>query len=539
MDLYKTFHIHQNAPRRDIFSATTEEVAEMHQQLNSGSLLRGFLVTEQGQGPYYVVVVDDSVHQAWIYNSNTKKLEVRRVVNGLCIGQNVTPDQHGTMHPGSLEPCHELLPTLLNRALIPYFQYQPLNVSGALHLMDEYDVETVQLESIGKPTSKFQFFPAPSLSKLRNANIPCRRITRIETQKCEWPHVFVLDPYNCTIVRLPVLRSFSGLSHEAGIQQDKTVYLVYNPLEFIGIWYVGSGRTVSSQKVWVKRMLRDAITSEFCDAVEMERKLAPTTLELFTDAVNSGTKRQFDDLAWIKFIFDSKIPRFIKLKRLLSICDMKKITVECERDRDYILYDHEYILTIHTDRDGWIAVYQDTVEKILSKTVTVTPAPRHTPIKFSKPYRYMVHRIVGRDHILALQLAELGLVPNGEGNICTGCSSDSTYFMDHVQKKCLYTIRTLGLYICTYQHTPLWIKNELERQNIPIQYHNGTFGPMLAHDGTALTLSQAVSVLISNSMHGPQGTGSLMQISYYGVIAPPVIKKHRSRRRMTRHDSRT
>jgi hypothetical protein len=539
MDRNRTFQIPQYAPHRDIFSATTEEVAEMHEQLKSGSLLRGFLVVEQGQGPYYVVVVDESVHQGWIYNARTARLEVRKVVNGMYIGQNVIPDEHGVMYPGRGEPYHDLLLKLLNDGLMPYYQYQPLNVSGALDLTHEYSTETVQLDLLGKQTSKFEFFPTPSLSKLRNANIPCRRISRIETSRCDWPHVFVLDPYNCTLVRLPVLRMFSGLSYEGGVQQDKTVYLVYNPLEFIGIWYVGSGRTVALQKVWVKRMLRDAITSDFCDVVELEGKAAPTAQELFTDAVNSRSKRGSDNGKWIATIFGSKLPRFVALKRLLSIGDMKKIQVENEAARDYILYDSEYIMTIFHERNGWMAVYEENVERTLSTMVTVTPAPRHAPIKFPKPYRYMVHRIVEREHTEARRLAELGLVPNGNGNICTGCSSDSVEFMDHVEKGCLYTIRTLGLYVCTSAYTPKWIQDELDRQRIPAQYRNGAFGPMLAQSGTPLTLSQAVSILMGNSTRGPQGAGTLMQISYYGVIAPPVIRKHRPRRRMTRHDSRT
>ncbi|AKC01924.1 VP5 [Eriocheir sinensis reovirus] len=539
MDRSRTFQIPQNAPHRDIFSATTEEVAEMHEQLKSGSLLRGFLVVEQGQGPYYVVVVDEAVHQGWIYNARTARLEVRKVKGGMYIGQNVIPDESGVMHPGDAESHHDLLPTLLQAGLLPYYQYQPLNVSGALDLTDESDVQTVQLDSFGKPTSKFEFYPAPSLSKLRNANIPCRRISRIETNRCDWPHVFVLDPYNCTLVKLPILRTFSGLSHEGGVQQDKTVYLVYNPLEFVGIWYVGSGRTVALQKVWMKRMLRDAITADFCDAVETDKRTVPTAQELFTDAVNSGSRREGSNDEWITMLFQAKQPRFVALRRLLSICDMKKICVEGESARDYILYDGEYILTVFHDRNGWIAVYDQSVDHLLTTTVSVAPTPRHAPIKFSKPYRYMVHRIVGREHVESLRLAELGLVPNGTGNICTYCQSESTDYMDHVQRRCLYTIRTLGLYVCTSSYTPHWIREELERQRVPTQYRNGAFGPMLTHGGIPLTLSQAVSILMGNNMKGPQGTGTLMQISYYGVIAPPISRKYRPRRKMTRHDSRT
>lgn len=539
MDRNRTFQIPQHAPHRDIFSATTDEVAEMHEQLKSGSLLRGFLVVEQGQGPYFVVVVDESVHQGWIYNARTTNLEVRKVTDGLCIGQNVVPDDQGIMHPGKGEPYHDLLITLLNAGLVPYHQYQPSNVSGAIDLTEEYSTEAVQLESLGKQTSKFEFFPAPSLSKLRNANIPCRRISRIETSKCDWPHVFVLDPYNCTLVRLPVLRTFSGLSYEGGVQQDKTVYLVYNPLEFIGIWYVGSGRNVALQKVWVKRMLRDAVTSDFCDTVELRGKVTPTTQELFTDAVNSRSGRKMNNAGWIEMLFKSNLPRFVMLRRLLSDGDMSKIQIQNEAARDYILYDGEYILTVFHERNGWIAVYDQNVEQTLTTLVSVKPAPRHTPIKFSKPYRYMVHRIVGREHTLALRLAELGMVPNGESNICTECSTDSTHFMDHVQKRCLYTIRTMGLFVCTRLYTPRWIEAELARQKVPAHYKNGAFGPMLTHEGIPLTLSQAVSVLLGNSIRGPQGAGTLMQISYYGVVAPPVVRKHRTRRRMTRHDSRT
>lgn len=511
----------------------------MHEQLKSGSLLRGFLVVEQGQGPYYVVVVDESVHQGWIYNARTAKLEVRKVTNGMCIGQNVVPDEQGVMHPGQGEPYHDLLVALLNAGLLPYYQYQPLNVSGTLDLTHEFSTEVVQLDSHGKQTSKFEFFPTPSLSKLRNANIPCRRISRIETSKCDWPHVFVLDPYNCTLVRLPVLRTFSGLSYEGGVQQDKTVYLVYNPLEFIGIWYVGGGKTVSLQKVWVKRMLRDAITADFCDNVELRGKVTPTTQELFTDAVNSRSTRTPDNAKWISMLFKSNLPRFVMLKRLLSTGNMAKIQIHSENARDYILYDDEYILTVFHERNGWIAVYDDNVERVLATMVSITPTPRHTPIKFSKPYRYMVYRVVGRKHSVALSLAELGLVPNGEGNICTYCSSDSLHFMDHVQNRCLYTIRTLGLFVCTNLYTPQWIEEELDRQKTPAKYRNGAFGPMLTQHGIPLTLSQAISVLMGSSIRGPHGAGTLMQISYYGVVAPPVVRKHRSRRRMTRHDSRT
>lgn len=539
MDRNKTFQIPHHAPHRDIFSATTEEVAEMHEQLKSGSLLRGFLVIEQGQGPYYVVVVDESVHQGWIYNARTSQLEVRKIVNGVYIGQNVVPDERGIMHPGTGEPYHDLLIKLLDDGLIPYYQYQPLNVSGALDLTDEFSTESVQLDSYGKRTSKFEFFPSSSLSKLRNANIPCRRISRVETVRCDWPHVFVLDPYNCTMVRLPVLRSFSGVSYEADVQQEKTVYLVYNPLEFIGIWYVGSGRTIALQRVWVKRMLRDAITSDFCDAVESRARVTPSIQQLFTDAIHSKSKRQDDHTKWIDMLFKSNLPRFVMLKKFLSLCNMKNIEIESDKARDYILYDNQYILTIFHDKNGWIAVYDSNVERVLDTMVSVAPTPRHTPIKFSKPYRYMVHRIVGREHVLALRLAELGLVPNGQGNICTDCSSGSGDYMDHVQNRCLYTLRTLGLYVCTSSYTPQWIKEELERQKIPVQYRNGAFGPMLTHSKIPLTLSQAISVLMGNSVRGPQGAGALMQISYYGVVVPPVSRKNRPRRKMTRFDNRT
>lgn len=289
----------------------------------------------------------------------------------------------------------------------------------------------------------------------------------------------------------------------------------------------------------MKRMLRDAITADFCNAVETEKKTVPTTQELFTDAVNSRSRREGSNDEWITMLFQSKLPRFVALKRFLSICDMKKISIESEDARDFILYDGEYILTVFNKKNGWLAVYDENVELLLTTTVSVTPASRYAPIKFNKPYRYMVHRIVGREHIESLRLAELGLVPNGNGNICTCCSSDSTDFMDHVQKRCLYTIRSLGLYVCTSSYTPHWIKEELDRQRVPAHYRNGAFGPMLAHGGVPLTLSQAVSILMGNNLRGPQGSGTLMQISYYGVIAPPVSRKHRPRRRMTRHDSRT
>ena len=211
-----------------------------------------------------MVVVDDKVGQGWIVNMDTEKLEIRRVQPGMYLGQSVQIVD-GKAIADDEESFDDMISTMISRQILRRGAIPVPMIQGKRVITDELNTEigstdrSYELRDYGKPTTRFESHTPATLVKLAQLDIPCSRITRLETLDDNYDSMYLLDSFSCNLIKMEILKSvYTTVKVDIGLAGKRVIH-VYNPFELVGIWFAGFGGKILLRKVTYKPLLRDRI----------------------------------------------------------------------------------------------------------------------------------------------------------------------------------------------------------------------------------------------------------------------------------------
>jgi len=526
---------------------------------DSGSMLGARLLRSSNFTSEFITIVTDDVRrQGYFYSREYNTLSVRECEVGLHMGKFVTSVLGGSVVGLDKEPHPEILQLLIEKEKLPLLKLRDGKYKNGKLWINADEKDYVDFGDRGKPTSTFDCFSPDVLGKLVNINVPCCRISRLETEDGDIDSLYVLDSFSCGLVKIPIIHKWKNLRPVGEGESMKLTLLGYNPLELKGIWYVGKGNKFYTQRVTNKPLLKDRITSNFIKNFEQHIVASgPNISASVSDPVN--WPRSIDIFVFHQDELLTIVPTVIGLDAILDGYRFELVhspvdpvtgarSIQCERDIDTLIasiafvrnadYKH-FRLERHSNvhcvmkvfyRDELFMTYIEYLGHNVPFSGTfITQGPVYLKylmhqmrdqiydeeqrakgqmikrilvdqFKTSKVSRYLAHLTIGRNFDDALFLAERSMVPisKNDDDVCPSCGSRSVDIASHIALRCMYTLEQFGLYVCTrVEHA--WLVDEMNRQVnrqlLESKYRTGAFGPMLDARGQPLTLSEGLAFI--------------------------------------------